>query len=473
LTRGEELEVTIETVAAEGKSLVRIDGLVVFVRGGVPGDRARIRVTFLKKNFAEAEVVSVLEPSPSRVTPRCRHFGTCGGCTWQNTAYEFQCAFKRQHVVDALERIGGFRGVEVQPTLGAADPFYYRNKMEFSFGDRWLTKEEMALRAQQEAPSGEMERFALGMHIPQRWDKVLDLQECWLQSPESVAIVNFSRRFFMERNVPVCSTDTNTGYLRNLVVKEARRTGDRMVNLVTREDNPGLMEEYTRGLLTAVPGVTTVVNNITERKSQVALGEREVVYHGPGIITEKIGDRTYRISANSFFQTNTRQAERLYDTAAQMADLRSDDVVYDLYSGTGTIALHIAGQVKEVLGVESVAPAVDDARENAQENGVTNCTFLLGDLKDTLLAARQGRESLPSPDVIIVDPPRAGMHEKVARELLAMDARRIVYVSCNPATQARDLKILCETGKFSLTNVQPVDMFPHTNHIENVALLVR
>jgi 23S rRNA (uracil1939-C5)-methyltransferase len=345
--------------------------------------------------------------------------------------------------------------------------------MEFSFGDRWLTRDEMALREQLEAPSGEMERFALGMHIPQRWDKVLDLEECWLQSPESVAIVNFSRRFFVERKIPVCSTDTNTGYLRNLVVKEARRTGDRMVNLVTREDNPPLMEEYTAGLIAAVPGVTTVVNNITERKSQVALGEREVVYHGPGVITENIGERTYRISANSFFQTNTGQAERLYDTAARMADLRKDDVVFDLYSGTGTIALHIAGHVKSVLGVESVAPAVDDARKNAQENGVMNCTFLLGDLKETLLAARKGGESLPNPDVIIVDPPRAGMHEKVARELLGMNARRIVYVSCNPATQARDLKIMCETGEFSLKGVQPVDMFPHTNHIENVALLVR
>jgi 23S rRNA (uracil1939-C5)-methyltransferase len=473
MIRGDEIEVTIESVAAEGKALVRVDGLVVFVRGGVPGDRARIRITFVKKSFAEAEVVDILAPSRSRVAPRCPYFGTCGGCTWQNTAYEFQCSFKRQHVVDALERIGGFRDIEVAPTLGAEQPFYYRNKMEFSFGDRWLTKDEMAARAAQEQPSGDMERFALGMHIPQRWDKVLDLEECWLQSPESVAIVNFTRRFFLDRKIPICSTDTNTGYLRNLVVKEARRTADRMVNLVTREDNPRLMEDYTGGLLAAVPGVTTVVNNITERKSQVALGEREVVYHGSGVITEKIGDRTYRVSANSFFQTNTLQAERLYDAAAHMGDLRNDDVVFDLYSGTGTIALHIADRVRSVLGVESVAPAVEDARKNALENGVDNCTFILGDLKETLLAARKGGEALPAPDVIIVDPPRAGMHEKVVRELMAMDARRIVYVSCNPATQARDLKILCEGGKFSLAAVQPVDMFPHTNHIENIALLVR
>jgi 23S rRNA (uracil1939-C5)-methyltransferase len=471
--RGDELDVTIEAVAAEGKSLVRVEGLVVFVRGGVPGDRARIRVTYQKKKFAEAEVIDLLIPSPSRVTPRCRHFGVCGGCTWQNTAYDVQCMFKRQHVVDALERIGGFHGMDVGPTLGALDPFYYRNKMEFSFGSRWLSREEMADQSGRDTASGESERFALGLHIPARYDRVLDVHECWLQSPESVAIVNFTRGFFIERKVPICSTDTNTGYLRNLVIKEARRTGDRMVNLVTREDSPRLMAEYTNALVAAIPGVTTVVNNITERKSQVSLGEREVVYHGTGTITEKIGHRVYRVSANSFFQTNTDQAERLYDAAARLAELRKEDTVFDLYSGTGTIALHVADQVRSVLGVESVATSVDDARRNALDNGVTNCTFLLGDIKDTLLSARHGGESLPAPDVIIVDPPRAGMHEKVVRELLSMDARRIVYISCNPATQARDLKILCEAGKFVLRAVQPVDMFPHTNHIENIVLLTQ
>jgi 23S rRNA (uracil1939-C5)-methyltransferase len=471
--RGEEREVVIESVATEGKSIVRIDGLVVFVRGGVPGDRARIRITFLKKSFAEGEVVEVLEPSPSRVTPRCRHYGVCGGCTWQNTAYDAQCAFKRQHVVDALERIGGFTGVTVAPTLGSEDPFYYRNKMEFSFGDRWLTKEELTLRTETAALSGEAERFALGLHIPARWDKILDLQECWLQSPSSVAIVNFTRAFMLERKIPLYSTDTNTGYLRNLIVREGRGTGDRMVNLVTRDDNPEVMREYTTALLVAVPGITTVVNNITTKKSQVAFGERETVYHGLPFITERIGKRVYRISANSFFQTNTRQAERLYDTVLDMAEFRPDDVVFDLYSGTGTIALHVADHVRTVMGVESVAPAVDDARRNAEENGVTNCSFLLGDLKDTLIAARKDGGTLPSPDVIILDPPRAGMHEKAVRELLAMNARRIVYVSCNPATQARDLKLLCEGGRFRLEGVQPVDMFPHTNHIENVAALIR
>jgi 23S rRNA (uracil1939-C5)-methyltransferase len=466
MKRGDVIDVAIETIAFEGKSVARVDGYVVFVHGGVPGDRARVTITRAKKSFAEADLREVLLPSPLRVPPRCRYFGPCGGCRWQHVAYEAQCGFKRQHVIDALERIGGFQGVAVAPTAGATEPYYYRNKMEFSFGTRWLTSEEMAVRTAEGGATGE--RFALGLHVPGRYDKILDLEECWLQSPVSARIVNAVREFSLQQRIAVYSTESHSGYLRNLVIREGKRTGDLMINVVTREDREEIMRPLTAHLLEKFPETTTVVNNITEKVSQVALGEYERVYHGGGTITERIGKRLYRISANSFFQTNTEQAERLYDTAAGMAAIRSGDVVYDLYSGTGTIALHVADAAREVIGIESVASSVEDAHRNAMANGIGNCRFLLGDLKETLIHAASGGTDLPRPNVVILDPPRAGAHEKVLREIRSLAPRRIVYVSCNPATQARDLKILCEDAAYRIDQAQPVDMFPHTYHIENV-----
>jgi|GEM_PF-9104 len=472
MKRGDELIMTVERYGAEGKGVARLDGFVVFVRGGVPGDVVCGRLTRVRKNFADAEIASVTTPSLHRVTPRCRYFGTCGGCVWQHLAYPAQREFKRQQVRDALEHIGGFAGIEVQPTLGADDPYYYRNKMEFSFGVRWLTREELDAAEHRDREQSPLHRFALGLHIPQRFDRVLDVHECFLQSAESAAIVNAVREFAEMRELTIYSTLTHTGYLRNLVIREGRHTGDRMVNLVTSEDRPELMHEFAGMMRTRFPSVTTIVNNITTRKSQVATGDREVVLYGPGFIRERLGTRVYNISANSFFQTNTLQAERLYDTVRQMADLRPTDTVFDLYSGTGTIALHVAADAASVVGVESVPGAVADAQRNAAEQGITNCTFLLGDLKerivdDTRLVAEHG-----SPTVIIADPPRAGMHPKVVTRIKEMHSQRIVYVSCNPATQARDLKVLCADGAYTIDRVQPVDMFPHTMHVENVVRLI-
>lgn len=471
MKRGDELELRVERYGAEGKGIARVEGFVVFVRGGVPGDSVRARLGKVSKNFAEADVVNVVEPSPHRTTPRCIHFGTCGGCVWQHLAYPAQMEFKRQQVVDALERIGGFSGVRVEPTLGAADAFYYRNKMEFSFGVRWLTREEMDAAGGGVENGQPMQRFALGLHIPQRFDRVLDVRECFLQSEQSAAIVNAVRQFALAKELTIYSTVTHTGYLRNLVIREGRHTGDRMVNLVTSEERPALMQEFTDMVRDRFPSITTVVNNITTRKSQVAIGDREIVLFGPGFIRELIGSHQYRISANSFFQTNTLQAERLYDVACTMADLRQDDTLFDLYSGTGTIALHAADRVATVVGIESVPAAVDDARRNAEEQGVTNCTFLLGDLKEKIINDVEWLERVGAPSVVIVDPPRAGMHPKVVDRIRELHPERIVYVSCNPATQARDLQALCAEGAFTIEKVQPVDMFPHTMHVENVVRL--
>jgi 23S rRNA (uracil1939-C5)-methyltransferase len=471
MKRGEEIDIALESFAFEGKSLARRDGLVIFVRGAVPGDVARVRLTKVKKSFCEGIATSILSPSSLRAAARCRHFGPCGGCRWQNVTYEAQLSFKRQHVVDALERIGGFRAVKVHPTLGAADPYFYRNKMEFSFGQRWLTSEEMSLLPADHRSAGENAEWALGLHIPERFDRVLDIEECWLQSEISAEIVNAVRQFCRDRSLTPYSTVTHTGYLRNLVLRQSRKTGQLMVNLVTRDDRPEIMEALRDALLSQFPGITTICNNITERKSQVALGDREVVYYGSGFITEQIGARTYRISANSFFQTNTEQAERLYDTAQRMAHLRREDVVHDLYSGTGTIALHIADQVRQVIGFEAVPSAVADAEQNAEANGVANCRFVAGDLRETLSRSGYRGADLEPPDVMIIDPPRAGMHDEVVRRVLSLAPERLVYVSCNPATQARDLALLSPV--YAIQEVQPVDMFPHTYHIENVVGLSR
>lgn len=471
MKRGEELTLHLESAAFEGKNIARLNGLVAFVRGGVPGDDVRVRVTRTKKSFIEADVLEVVRPSVIRVAPRCRYVGVCGGCKWQEVDYQAQLEFKRQHVIDALERIGGFTGISVNPTLGSLDMYFYRNKMEFSFGAKWLTRQEMDAEANAGTEHRALDRFALGLHIPERFDRVLDIEECWLQSETSREIVNFVREFCKARALDIYSTVTHIGFLRNLVIRQSRHTGELMVNLVTLDDRPVLMQELCSELLRRFPSITTFVNNITERKSQVAIGDREVVYHGAGTITETIGKRTYRISANSFFQTNTLQAERLYDVAKKMASPTEEDVVFDLYSGTGTIALHVADDVAEVVGIESVAAAVEDARRNGEVNGVKNCTFILGDLKDCLTKDTGWLAQHPRPSVMIIDPPRSGMHEKVVKQVVELAPQRIVYVSCNPATQARDLKLMTGPGQYVIKEVQPVDMFPHTYHIENVVLL--
>jgi 23S rRNA (uracil1939-C5)-methyltransferase len=441
---------------------------VIFVTGAVPGDTVRVELTRIKKSFCEGRALEILTPSPLREEPVCRYFGTCGGCRWQNVRYEAQLAFKRRHVIDALERIGGVGGVEVNETIGSARTTLYRNKMEFSFGERWRSAAELAEGSAAGDRAGD---FALGLHVAGRYDRVLDIHQCWLQSELSVQIVNAVREHATGHALPVYSPHTQAGYLRNLVIRQSAQTGEVMVNLVTREDRPEIMSALTGELLRRFPSITTVCNNITDRLAQVALGDREVVYHGPGFISERIGARTYRISANSFFQTNTLQAERLYDEARRMARLTPGEIVYDLYSGTGTIALHIADDVRTVVGVEQVSAAVEDARRNAAMNGVENCFFIAGDIREVLTARREMVRAHGDPGVVIVDPPRAGMHGDVVRAVLALDPRRIVYISCNPATQARDIALLAP--RYRIEEVQPVDMFPHTFHIENIVALAR
>jgi 23S rRNA (uracil1939-C5)-methyltransferase len=463
ISKGDEVELVIETLSGDGKTVARRDGLVFFVEQAVPGDTVRAKVWKLQRNFAEARAVEILTPSPLRTSPQCKHFGVCGGCKWQHLSYPAQLTFKRQLVADAFRRIGGFPDPDVRPVIGCENPLFYRNKMEFTFSRyRWLTNEEM--HASPEQP----EEVAVGLHVPKRYDKVVNIEECWLQSEVSSAILNSVREIAKVWNLTVYSSDEQQGYLRHLVIREGKRTGELMVNLVTSSDWPEGMEKLT-GLLThQFPQITTIVNNVTERRSMVAFGERERVYFGPGFITEKIGNYTFRVSANSFFQTNTLQAERLYSVAKEFASLKPDDVVYDLYSGTGSIAIFLSDAVERVVGIEVVESAIADAERNAQFNHVANCYFLQGDLKDRLTKNSEWLHEHPRPTVVVADPPRSGMHPKVVEKIIKQAPERIVYVSCNPSTQARDARMFADNG-YRLTAIQPVDMFPHTDHVEVVA----
>ncbi|MHC1737716.1 MAG: 23S rRNA (uracil(1939)-C(5))-methyltransferase RlmD [Ignavibacteriaceae bacterium] len=466
------IEVEVTGYAFEGKGIAKIDlevggedlkNFVVFVENGYPGDTVRVKIIKKKKNYALAKIEVLLKSSDQRVSPKCKYFGTCGGCKQQDLAYSNQVQYKQSQVKEIFERLGGLTGFDIAPIIPAENNFFYRNKMEFSFGDkRWLTVEDMNSGA-------EIDRsYALGLHIPNMFDKVLDIVECFLQSPESNLILNFTKKFFREKNSSVYSTKTHTGYLRNLAVRQSAHGNGIMVNLVTSESNQELVEEYTKGVCQAVPSVTTVVNNITARKSSVAVGEREEVFFGDGFIYDTIGKYKFRISANSFFQTNTLQAEKLYKLASDYAGIKNDEVVYDLYSGAGTIAIYVSGSAAEVHGFEAVGESIENAKQNVEINNVTNVFSHHVDLYKSFLPYLE-QNSIPKPDVMIVDPPRNGMHENTVNDILELEPKRIVYISCNPTTQVRDIKLLC--AKYRLVKINPVDMFPHTYHIENVALL--
>lgn len=473
MKKGDILELQITDYAFEGKGIAKITRddsgkkFVVFANGAYPGDKVTVELRRIKKSYAESKVLTILEPSEDRTAPRCKYFGVCGGCKQQDLKYEIQLKYKEEQVKDIFERIGGLKDFEILPIVPSEKIFYYRNKMEFSFADkRWLWHGEI-----EEKGEIKDQNFALGLHIPRMFDKVLDINECYLQSEESTKILNFTRDFFKPLGTTIYSTKTHEGYLRNLVIKQSHHTNDLMVNLVTSKLNEQLFGKYAEELLKFEPKITTIVNNINEKKAQVAIGDFEQVFYGNGVIFDKIGQFLFRISPNSFFQTNTIQAENLYKTTLDFAEFSGDEIVYDLYSGAGTISIFVAPHVKEVYAFESVEDAVKDAHTNIELNKITNVHFELADLNKSLLPVIE-KKSIPMPDVVISDPPRAGMNPKTVDDLIKLSVKKIVYVSCNPATQARDIKLLVEAG-YKLIKIRPVDMFPHTYHIENVALLIK
>lgn len=463
LKKGSEVELLIESAAFKGKGVAKHNNIAVFVPDTAPGDKVLARIVKRKKSYREAKLLEILEPSPDRIDPRCRHASECGGCTWQHLPYQIQLQIKQQQVADHMERIAHLDPSIVRTIIGCEDEFYYRNKMEYSFGTRhWLSQEEIE-RDEYVDDSG----FSAGLHAPGRFDKILNLKECHLQDPVSYHILEAVRSYCLQSGIPAYDTFSNAGFMRHLVIRTSSHTDDLMVNLVTNSHEPELIEEMAAYLLRKFPSITTIVNNINDQPNPTAVGRVQLIIHGPGTITDSIGKHRFKIDANAFFQTNTKQAEKLYETARKFGGFRDHEILYDLYCGVGTLSLHMSKHVKKVIGVELVEVAVRNARANAAANNVKNAEFHLGDMKDTLnehLLSKTGK-----PDCILTDPPRSGMHPDVVKELIRLKAPRIIYVSCNPSTMARDLKELKET--YNVESVQPVDMFPQTYHIEAVARL--
>lgn len=452
--------VLIETVAAEGKCISRIDGQAVFVSGVAPGDIVDLKVIRKKKNFLEASPVKFHEYSKLRTEPFCEHFGLCGGCKWQHLDYQHQIDAKRQQIIDNFTRIGKLDFPEINPIVASLETEFYRNKLEFTFSNkRWLSHEEVKSEVS-------IDRNGLGFHIPKQFDKIVNITKCYLQKDPSNDIRNGIRDFALENKLSFYSVSEFRGLLRNLIIRSSS-TGQLMVILQFGEsDKLGiqLMMEYIKNSFPEIDSLYYVVNL---KKNETFHDQNLILFSGASFIEEQLDGLRFKIGPKSFFQTNTEQAQKLYSKAMEMAKLEGDELVYDLYTGTGTIANYIARNAGTVIGIESISEAIDDARENTKMNNISNCSFVVGDIKDTL--ADEFFEQNGAPDVIITDPPRAGMHIDVVEKILLAKPKRIVYISCNPATQARDLAIL--TQHYFIEEVQPFDMFPHTHHLENIVSL--
>jgi 23S rRNA (uracil1939-C5)-methyltransferase len=459
--RGEILSLTIDDLAYGGEGVGRADGYVGFVPGGLPGDRLQVRLVQARSRFGRGAIEAVIEPSPQRVEAPCPYFGRCGGCRLQHVAYPAQLAYKTKQVADALERLGGLRDVPLRPIIGAEEIFGYRNKMEFT-----VARPRRGAGTEADSARGGL---VVGLHETERYDAVLDIDRCLLQSDRMNALLAEARAFFVDRGLTVYEQDTGEGLLRFLMLREGRHTGELMTNVVTSAPAVSELAPLVARLQAREAGTTSVILNVNPKKASVAVGVEEHLLGGRDHIRERVGGLTFRVSANSFFQTNTRQAERLFDLVVESTGLTGTETVIDLYSGTGAISLLLARRARWVYGVELAQAAVDDAGANAAANGITNCTFLAGEVRFVLpsLIAKG-----VTAEVVVADPPRAGFHPKALHALITLGARRIVYVSCNPTTLARDLGELSRGG-YRVEWVQPVDMFPHTPHIEAVARLER
>ncbi|MBK7133418.1 MAG: 23S rRNA (uracil(1939)-C(5))-methyltransferase RlmD [Bacteroidales bacterium] len=455
--------VRITDIGAEGNAVARVDNLVVFVPMLIPGDVVDLRVIRKRKKYLEGKVIRFREYSPDRIAARCIHFGVCGGCKWQHLPYDMQLRYKEKQVRDNLTRIGKVELPVIHPIIGSEEVFHYRNKLEYTFSDkRWLTKEEV------ESDTEFQKEGALGFHIPGLFDKVLDIEECHLQPEPSNTIKNKVREYALRNHLEFFDLREQKGFLRNIVIRNSLE-GKVMVIVVFFHEDAEKREGLLDFLASEFPQISSLQYVINSKKNDSLNDQEPILYKGEGHLTEHMGDLQFRIGPKSFYQTNTRQALTLYRVALEFAGLTGRETVYDLYTGTGTIANFVAGFAEKVIGIEYVDEAVKDAVINSQINSVNNTLFFSGDMKDVL--SGQFIEANGRPDVIITDPPRAGMHEDVVKIISKAGAERIVYVSCNPSTQARDILLLSDD--YYVASVQPVDMFPHTHHVENVVLLKR
>lgn len=455
--------VEIEAFAAEGKALARVDNLVVFVPFAAPGDMVDIRLSRKRKQYAEGRIVAFKRYSADRVEPFCSHFGVCGGCQWQHLPYSSQLKYKQQQVLDVLQRIAKVELPEARPILGSEKDRFYRNKLEYTFSNkRWRTLEE--IQSGEEFKNNE----ALGFHIPGMFDKVLDIEKCFLQEDFSNRVRLSVKAFCLAHQMDFFDLKLQQGLMRNLIVRTTS-TGQKMVIVVFFREETASREALLNHLLNEFPEITSLIYVINNKANDTIFDREIVVYHGSAYIVEEMEGLQFIIGPKSFYQTNSEQAYRLYSLVREFAGLQGNELVYDLYTGTGTIANFLARQCRKVIGIEYIPEAIEDARANAELNGIKNTTFFAADVKDLLnndFTAEQGR-----PDVLITDPPRAGMHGDVVKTILSAAPERVVYVSCNPSTQARDLSLM--DNLYQVEALQAVDMFPHTRHVENVVLLKR
>ena len=453
--------IEILNTASKGKSVAKHNGRVIFVKGGVPGDICDITVFKRRKKFWEAKIEKIIKKSRYRIKPKCTHFGTCGGCKWQNMHYEAQLEFKQNQVLDNFSKIGGVTIEKFNDILGSDKIYNYRNKMEFTFSNkRWLKEEEI------KNDENIIDKNALGFHVPGMFDKVIDLKKCFLQENPSNKIRNSVKEFALENNLSFFDIRNQKGFLRNLMIRNTN-IGEIMVLVQFYYEDKKKIDLLMNFIKKSFKEITSLLYTVNEKANNTIYDQKIICFYGRKYITEKIGDLSFKIGPKSFFQTNSDQAEVLYKSAKKLADITKNDTVYDLYTGTGTIAQFIASNAKKVIGIDSVPEAIEAANLSAIDNNISNCMFFAGDMKNMFsdnFIQKNGK-----PDIIITDPPRDGMHKKVIEQLLKIMCRRIVYISCNPATQARDIALLKE--KYEISNMQTVDMFPHTHHVENILVL--
>ena len=454
-------DVEITNVAAEGKALAKIDNMVFFVKGVVPGDVVDIQITHRSRNFREAKPIAFKKYSENRAVPPCQHFGICGGCVWQNLPYNLQLKYKQQQVVDAFTHIAKIPIPAISDILPSEKTLFYRNKLEFTFAScRWFTDDEM------DVPDNEKQLQGLGFHIPGRFDKVLDIKKCLLQDDPSNQIRLAAKQYAIDHNLEFFNLKSQVGFLRNILIRTSL-SGEVMVIMVFNAGDEQERNKMMDYLCEQFPQITSMIYIINTKRNSDYSDLEAVCYKGKDHIIEILGDLKFKVQAKSFYQTNSLQAHTLYNVAKDFAALTGNEIVYDLYTGTGTIANFVARNAKKVVGIEYIEEAIQDAKVNSQLNGISNTVFYAGDMKDVL--TQDFIQQNGTPDVMIIDPPRAGMHPSVVETILAAAPEKIVYVSCNPATQARDAALLY--AQYDVVKIQPVDMFPQTHHVENVILM--
>jgi len=457
LKRGQEIELSITDLAFGGRGISKLDDLVFFVKDAIPNQKVIAKISKIKKKYVEAYKIKILKKSKDQVDPVCEHFDWCGGCTTQQLDYQQQLHYKQKQISDILNKIAGTKDVDINPIIDCKQTFFYRNKMEYTFsGNPWFIEDES------------YDDVIVGLHVPKRFDKILNINKCHINYEVFNQIINIAKEVSNNEKMVPYDVVKHTGYLRYLVLRAGVQTNEFMINFVTSTFNKRFMNSFLEKILDVLPNVTSVINTINAEKNNTAKGNPKTIF-GSSYINEKIGDYTFKISANSFFQTNSYQVKTLYDYILKTSDFKKSDIVYDLYCGTGTIGIYIAQFVKKVYGIEIVEDAINDAHINAEINNIENINFYCGDLKDILNS--DALDNIEKPTTVIVDPPRPGLHPNTVKNLIRLAPKKIIYVSCNPATMARDIEMLIRDN-YSIKNLQPVDMFPHTPHIECVTTLI-